>query len=161
MNLEAVEKLWSCLAGVRHFAFDARQGPASLTDWSGHAEGTVAVEVIDEANLRFHEQGVFVAAHGARLGIRNTFRWTRSAEGIDLSHERFGDPVFLFRLMPVDTVGSRWVSAEPHTCGSDLYAAQLEFSEGSIALNWTIRGPRKDENLAYLYRPAGSCTPGG
>jgi hypothetical protein len=43
-------------------------------------------------------------------------------------------------------------SADPHVCREDLYTARLEFDAEGVRLRWAIVGPRKDEQILYLYR---------
>src|SRR5262249_28131253 len=85
--------------------------------------------------------------------FNNVFRWTRiSPTAVRLEHLRFGEdqPVLLFELhhQPDEM---RWASANPHVCGDDCYAAQLQVEEEGFTLSWTVSGPRKRERINYTY----------
>ncbi|MDP0501050.1 MAG: DUF6314 family protein [Verrucomicrobiota bacterium JB022] len=145
----ALDLLWSRLAAVRRFRFDARNGPGSQTDWSGSGVGTVAVSA--ENGWLFAESGTYTTPHGHQLPMRNTYHWQREGQGIRLSHRRFQQPVYLFTLQTVDATGRRWQTDEPHLCGADLYQATLLVEDAALKLDWTIVGPKKNEALAYVY----------
>jgi hypothetical protein len=59
-------------------------------------------------------------------------------------------PVFLFDLTLV--ADGEWKDISPHTCGGDIYFARLSVRERPVLVHWSIRGPRKDEFIAYVYQ---------
>ena len=88
------------------------------------------------------------------MPFTNVFRWTAAPDGgsIRLEHLRFGAgiPVFLLDLVPI--VEGVLESSEPHVCREDRYSARMDDHRRAIRLGWTIRVPKKNETISYLYR---------
>ena len=85
------------------------------------------------------------------LRFTNVFRWTHIENRLSLEHLRFGPekPVFLFE-MERDADGI-WHSIAPHLCREDHYNASLHLEDEHLFLNWTVRGPRHNDDIAYIY----------
>jgi hypothetical protein len=149
----AVQQTWSRLRTVRELSFEAQSRSTPSTGWNGRGLGTVQVEQADASTTVFYEKGLWAPEIGRPSPFSNVFRWTLDPEGcfIRLEHLRFGleHPIYLFDLVPADE--RTLVSSDPHVCREDLYAACMEFDQHVIRLNWTITGPKKDENIKYLY----------
>ncbi|WP_423821730.1 DUF6314 family protein [Salinisphaera sp. SPP-AMP-43] len=148
---DLIIRIWQQLAALRRLSFVARPGPGSTTGWSGRGQAELSPESAG-ADWRLVERGRFQPAGAARdVAFHNIYRWQRLADGLALSHERFGTDaaVFLFEL--VDDGQGRLVSRAGHHCGADVYAAQLVPMADGFTLDWTIRGPAKNERLYYHY----------
>jgi hypothetical protein len=147
-SVMTLEDVWDRLRRVRSLSFVARS--ASPTGWNGRGSGTVAVETTGEV-LVFSEQGTWRPEGGRDIRFSNVFRWTKGERRLRMEHLRFGidHPVYLFDLEPA---GEReWRSASPHVCSEDCYAAEMQVGEGSIVLRWSVNGPRKREEIEYVY----------
>lgn len=103
----------------------------------------------------FHETGTWKpdTQTGAKIEFSNIYRWKQSKIGFELEHLRFGEenPVYLVHLIQDENDPNRWTTKEPHLCNEDLYTATVELNSGSAQVQWTIKGPKKDELLSYLY----------
>ncbi|GHC32084.1 hypothetical protein GCM10008094_25970 [Aidingimonas halophila] len=125
----------------------------SSCQWTGKGNGRVEV-VSDSDGLRFYESGTFnLRDRSASVAFTNVYRWQPLEDRIQLYHERRGSDqaVWLLDLIPGDDENTL-VSAIPHLCGDDHYAARLTLDAQGFTLCWTIRGPRKEEYLAYRYQ---------
>jgi hypothetical protein len=135
---------------VRSLAFVARSG--GTAGWNGTGRGAVEVREAGNGVLTFHEQGSWRPEGGERdLRFRNVYRWTPAGDRFRLEHLRLGEghPVYLFDLAPA---GDReWRSVSPHRCSEDCYAAVLLVRDDGIVLRWSIDGPRKKEEIEYVY----------
>jgi hypothetical protein len=144
-------ELWSKLSRVRSLQFVARSD--SATGWNGAGSGTVEVSAPESIGFVFAESGIW---HPAGLTARvikftNTFRWTMVDNRIRLEHLRFGadKPVFLFDLVRVHE--ETWRDSTPHQCSDDSYSALLTTRGDQLSVAWSIRGPRKCEQIDYIY----------
>jgi hypothetical protein len=139
---------------VQELTFEARSRAAAYNGWNGSGKGVVQVEAVKAGVILFHERGVWVPEGGREITFSNVFRWTADPDGhfLRLEHLRFGPDhlVYLFDLVPVDE--SVLKSSDPHICGEDVYAAQMEFDHETVRLQWTITGPRKAEDIYYIYQ---------
>jgi hypothetical protein len=144
--------LFTDLMKIQKFEFKATTGKKSSTNWNGLGQGKV-ITSLKNNRLFFKEEGSFkLDSNPKATKIFNEYIWTRlSKNKLRLSHSRFGydNEVILFDLEP--KTDTHWVSSEPHTCGKDLYSAQLWITSSSIKLDWNIIGPKKDEFITYLY----------
>jgi Family of unknown function (DUF6314) len=149
-----VQRAWSRLLSVHELAFEARSRAATYTGWNGSGRGAVQIEAVESGVILFHERGAWSPDGGRQSAFSNVFRWTADSDGrfIRLEHLRFGPehPVYLFDLVSVDN--GILESSEPHVCREDLYAARMECDEQAVRLTWTINGPKKAENISYIYR---------
>ncbi len=125
---------------------------ALQTAWNGEGTGSVQTELTDSDVLIFRENGEWAPETGRPLRFHNVYRWSKTGrDSVCLEHLRFGPdkPVKLFELVAESP--ELWTSPAPHHCGDDLYSAVLKVGEDKIDLQWTIRGPRKDERIHYIY----------
>lgn len=138
----------------------AKPGPNSTTGWSGRGQAELSPEPAG-ADWRLIERGRFQPAGAPRdVAFHNVYRWRRLADGLALSHERFGADATVFLFDLVDDRQGRLVSRAKHLCGADAYAAQLVPLADGFTLDWTIRGPAKDERLYYHYSTYATDAPG-
>ena len=139
---------------MRHLTFTATSDAAAPTGWAGTGVGTVTVERTAGDRLVYREQGTFTPAVPGRrpTAFANVYRWTVAPDRLRLAHLRLGPrrPVVLFDLVPDGDAAL--VSAEPHPCGGDRYAARLAWSADAVELVWTVTGPAKAERIVYAYR---------
>jgi hypothetical protein len=144
---------WKRLRTVQRLSFVAQSRAAPGSGWNGRGEGTVRIEEVNSRTSLFHERGSWAPEARPPISFTNVFRWTLDADAsfIRLEHLRFGTehPVYLFDM--VSASEGVLVSAEPHVCREDLYAARMEFDGQTIRLRWTITGPKKDEKIEYSY----------
>jgi hypothetical protein len=134
---------------VRHFHFEACNGPGSGTDWSGTARGRVEVMTTDD-RIVFVESGTYTTPSGQAVPMANRYLWEHRGGCIALSHLRHGAPVFLFDLVPLGAE-HRWSSRVAHVCADDHYRASLTENADALHLCWTIQGPKKNERIDYRY----------
>jgi hypothetical protein len=150
-----VAEAWKRLRTVQRLSFVARSRAAPGCGWNGSGEGTVRVEEFDFRTTLFHESGSWTPKAGRPILFSNVFRWTLDAgvRSVRLEHLRFGTehPVYLFDMVSAGEGEGILVSADPHVCREDYYAAWMEFDGQTIRLSWKITGPRKDETIEYLY----------
>jgi hypothetical protein len=111
------------------------------------------VQKKQDAQLVFYEKGSWLGLSEQEFNFRNVFRWSlnRIDGMLTLEHLRFGvnNPVFLFHLIPAGPCYME--SAHAHLCGQDTYFGQLEYKAGAIKLVWRILGPKKNEEITYIY----------
>jgi hypothetical protein len=142
---------WQRLAAISALRFTARS--AKQSGWNGSGEGSVAVARPSVDTITFTESGQWQTDQGRRVNFSNVFRWSPgdTTNVIRLEHLRFGPdkPVYLFDMdRHADHL---WRSTVPHVCGDDVYSASMNFSAEEIQLQWTIKGPKKDEDIRYWY----------
>lgn len=102
--------------------------------------------------LRWTARGRWESGRGAALAFESAYEWRRSRGRLLLAHLRRGPetPVALVELVPHDAA-DLFVSAQPHCCGEDVYAARLYVGAAQIELQWDIAGPRKSIRLQQCY----------
>ncbi|CAN5281761.1 hypothetical protein BH09PSE6_BH09PSE6_11840 [soil metagenome] len=151
--MTALEQLLGALRGIGSLEFTARS--AVPTGWNGSGMGRVDVATPDPDTVVFTESGHWTpAGSGQSIRFNNVFRWTRCDQGrLGLDHLRFGpdQPVHLFELAAESP--TVWASRADHECVDDRYSARLEWRHDVVQVRWSIIGPRKSEDIAYLYRP--------
>jgi hypothetical protein len=151
MSQPDLEALWDSLCRVKRLWFVARSEQA--TGLQGVGSGTVEVTTVAPGVITFTEKGTRQTLQGKQIQFFNVFRWSRvePAKHLRLEHLRYGidNPVHLFDLMPAGD-GS-WQPANPHLCREDCYRARLHIKDRAIHLNWEISGPRKQEQMEYIY----------
>ena len=145
----SLDEVWDRLRRVRALTFTARS--RSRTGWNGCGSGTVLVEPAGKEVVAFTESGVWQPEGGRELRFSNVFRWSKAGGGLRLEHLRFGQnhPVYLFDLAPAGD--GDWRSVSPHLCSEDCYAATMRVHEDRLVLRWSIDGPRKQEEIEYVY----------
>lgn len=141
---ELLESIWESLHKIRQLSF------ASKTQGKGKGE----VSVVDQNGaLLFYEEGHWKNAQGDEFHFSNIFRWILNRfEGLlSLEHLRFGmqNPVFLFHLRPSNS--NLLESVDSHLCGQDTYFGRLIYEELFLKLHWRILGPKKNEEMIYIY----------
>lgn len=148
-NQNLVDWIWTNLGLMRHVTFQFRSGKGQR----GFGHGEVAIEKKSDSALIFNEKGKWKGLDGQEFFFRNVFAWTLNRIDcmITLEHLRFGpkSPVFLFHLIPA---GQNFLeSAHAHLCGQDSYFGHLYDKEGQLELIWRILGPKKNDEVIYIY----------
>lgn len=148
VSLKPIDYLLDRLRGIRSLNFRAESH--SETGWIGAGIGEVRVAEPIPGTLLFHEAGSWQPATGAAIRFTNTYRWSQQGEALRLEHLRFGldQPVFLFDMCYTEL---GWRNTAPHHCVADCYSASLVLEPNQILLDWTIKGPRKNESISYTY----------
>lgn len=144
--------LFARLRRVVALRFTTHAGqPATLR---GRGEGRVLVSAGSPHELTFTESGTWQNAVGKSFRFHNVYRWTRlSPVAVRLEHLRRG-PAHAVPLLDFDFHNASvrgWRSAAPHLCGPDSYVAKLQLDSSGVRLRWSIRGPRKHEDIASDY----------
>ncbi|GEA51032.1 hypothetical protein VIN01S_18360 [Vibrio inusitatus NBRC 102082] len=146
--------LWQQLQLINHYQYQSKPGDSSVMGWAGEGSGSVNIEMEGSDTLYFKEQGRFtLKQNGHTVDTQNEFIWHRlNASKIKLLHSRFGreNAVELF-VLSYNTETKQWISDSAHVCGDDLYSGMAKWNNDSIEFNWSISGPRKQENLHYCY----------
>lgn len=148
-NKSLLEEVWMKLRATRHVIFRFRSRKSK-----GEGVGEVAAAYDGGARCIFQERGSWQGMGGQEFTFRNVFRWTlnRIDGMLTLEHLRFGEknPVFLFHLVPVNE--NTLESLHAHLCGEDTYFGQLVFEPPTLELTWRILGPKKNDEVRYMYR---------
>jgi len=144
-----LDALWEALKKVSQVSLHFRARNVG----KGFGTGKVEVQRMQDGRLIFQEKGAWRGLNEQEFNFRNVFRWSLNrVDGMmALEHLRFGmnNPVFLFHLIPA---GPNYMeSAHAHLCGQDTYFGQLELQEGVITLIWRILGPKKNEEITFVY----------
>jgi len=153
----SIDTLWKHLRGISRFEYTSKPGDKSLMSWAGSGRGEVIVTELDN-ELYFTESGRFtLAGSDQALEMQNEFIWQRLSETeLRLEHSRFGRDkrVHLFDMEPVNgfATTNEWRSITPHLCGDDIYSGHLQVIGERVHFSWSIVGPKKDENLFYIYQ---------
>lgn len=145
--------VWNRLQTITKVTFTARSSSMSMGRTTGKGKGDLLVTYDGNATLLFHEEGVWVDEKGQEFQFNNLFRWTlnRLEALIGLEHLRRGinHPVFLFHLK--QSGPSTLESVHSHLCGDDTYFGHLAYAKETLKLNWRIIGPKKNEEIEYIY----------
>ena len=150
-SMNTILHVWQRLLGVTrlHIEANSLKGAAG---WNGAGTGEIDIEQ-SGSTIVYREKGTWETAEGRVLPFKNRFRWTYDAEQsvIGLEHLRFGErhPVFLFNLS--EKTQTQLVSVSPHLCAADCYEGKLDLPAKGFHLQWTIKGPNKDELIQYKY----------
>ncbi len=144
---------WKQLKTIKSMTFVAASKVDPSFGWNGTGKGDVRVKQVNDNILVFYENGFWMPQKGGKCAFTNTFRWTldRFENRITLEHLRFGEhhPVFLFYLTKMDD--NTLVSISSHVCKEDSYLGQVRCLHQSIQFNWRIIGPKKNEEIDYVY----------
>lgn len=147
-------RVWSQLQEITCMTFISRCRSETVSGWNGNGKGDVMASYDGNATILFHEEGTWHNEKGQDFRFSNAFRWTLNRlEGmLSLEHLRYGvnRPVFLFHLAPTDA--STLQSLHSHLCGEDTYFGHLQCLKEAIHLNWRIIGPKKNEEIEYIYQ---------
>ena len=153
MHKETLAIFWEKLKQIQTMCFSAKSKSSVTSGWNGLGKGSVGVREVEENILTFHEKGTWVSEYNKEMDFSNIFRWTiNSIQGvISLEHLRFGtqNPVYLFDLIPVDA--NLLESVDSHVCNGDTYFGQVRCDKHFIQFNWRVIGPKKNEEIDYLY----------
>lgn len=145
--------LWERLKQVTSLSFSAQSKQTHPSGWNGTGKASVTIETPTSHCLIFHEKGVWTSADGTQCDFKNSYRWTWVPKKtlISLEHLRHGpeNPVFLFELTPIST--HQFETLHPFLCRDDTYLATLTRQTDAIAFRWRILGPRKNEEILYIY----------
>lgn len=148
---DSAKRTWHCLAAITALRFVSKS--ANNTGWSGCGKGLVAVDLFNANTVIFTETGTWQADTGQQFDFNNVFRWSfdNSTDIIQLEHLRYGanNPVHLFDLTLINNF--EWQSITPHLCCDDVYSAILSRVGNTIEMQWTIKGPKKNEYIHYWY----------
>jgi hypothetical protein len=144
-NVEIRDKLREVVA----FRFESKRHIA--TGWNGVGFGIVKVSKPAPNVLIFDESGSWQQDGGKEIRFTNVFRWSFLGDRLQLDHLRFGanNPVFLFE-MATDAKGI-WREINPYQCGTDFYRASLHTENERIFVTWSVRGPKRDTIIDYVY----------
>lgn len=144
---------WERLKQVKQFKKHKISRSGTENIWEGKGTGIVSITNQNDTALIFAEKGSWHLNNGQEVDFSNIFRWTidREAGMISLEHLRYGEqnPVFLFHLVP--TGNNMLASVESHLCQEDAYMAQIPWDNATIRLNWRVIGPKKNDELEYIY----------
>jgi DNA-binding PadR family transcriptional regulator len=149
---ETLLHFWQKLTAVRNLTFNAK---SKSTDggWNGRGKGEVQCTHEEPNALIFQERGVWLSKDNQETNFSNVFRFSldRRAGLISLEHLRYGPerPVFLFFLAP--TSHNKLTSIDSHFCNDDTYFGQLTYDQTSLKLSFRVIGPKKNEELDYVY----------
>lgn len=144
---QAILSLWKRLQNVNYVEFKSKSH--SKNGQTSRGVGSVFVNYDDRATIVFQEEG-----KRDQFDFHNTFRWTLSRLDalIGLEHLRHGinNPVFLFHLTP--TGKNTFESLHSHICGEDTYFGKVKCEHNFVILTWRIIGPKKNEEIEYIYK---------
>lgn len=151
---KTIQLFWEKLLKIQTMCFSAKSKSIGLpSGWNGLGKGSVDAKLVDENILLFQERGTWVSEDNKELEFSNVFRWTLQIQQgvITLEHLRFGaqNPVFLFSLVPADV--NTLESIDAHVCNDDSYFGQVRCDKHFIQFNWRVIGPKKNEEIDYLY----------
>lgn len=150
---------WSLLGQVRRFTlrvFHPGNGARRLSH-----EGTGSVAVAPETcgseeRIFWQESGRWEIGQLAGIVFHNATLWRRlGPDCLELSHLRRGpsQPTLLVELRPSPDPGV-WLSASPHLCGPDRYAARLAWDARTLHLTWEVESPTDPYLLEWSGRLA-------
>ncbi|MEQ9825001.1 MAG: DUF6314 family protein [Puniceicoccaceae bacterium] len=151
--MSALSTFWELLPRISHFRYESLPGPASMTGWKGSASGVIEVTCDPALQwIHFAESCQFeLELTGQHFALKNQFRWVwQEHDSIRLEQWRRGHAVPLLDL--VERSPAILVEREAHLCGADDYRLQVRLRGDGFDADWSIRGPKKDEHLAYRYR---------
>jgi len=150
---KAISQLWIRLRKVQHLSFSAHSQMQTPSGWNGTGKADVNTELLAPDCLLFQETGVWTSDQGHQYDFKNSYRWRKDQNKgvISLEHLRQGrdNPVFLFELTPVSP--SSFETVHPFLCKQDTYLAALNCIPSAIDFHWRILGPKKNEEIHYLY----------
>lgn len=152
-NKQVLFACWDRLNKVHQLSFNAKTNSRDDLGWHGKGKGEVTVMREGDSAIIFNEKGNWHGKDDQSIDFSNIFRWSidRHAGVISLEHLRRGPnhPVFLFHLAP--STNNSLSSVDAHFCEGDVYFGQLFLDRHSLRLNWRVIGPKKNEEIDYIY----------
>lgn len=150
---EGLQILWQRLLQVKALTFSAQSRAEQPSGWNGVGKAEVEIKATSSHQAIFQEKGIWTAEDGKQFDFKNIFRWSlnKMKPLISLEHLRHGldKPVLLFELTPIND--KRFETLHPYLCRQDTYLAHLSCERRHIDLHWRIIGPRKNEEIHYIY----------
>lgn len=150
---EALALLWERLLQVKHLSFSAQSKAEHPSGWNGTGKAKVEIDHVASHSLIFKEEGSWTSHEGKQFDFKNALRWTQHASKplFILEHLHFGPehPIVLFELKPINQ--TQFEVIQPFFCKKDTYLAHLYYNHHLIQLHWRIIGPRKNEEIYYIY----------
>lgn len=138
------------LAGIRQFTVHV-EFPDDLGG-SHYGEGLTTVRSESAAEVILFDCGRW--SRPTHLRFSGGYRWNfaNAVDGFKIDHIRHGadNPVFLAALVPVNPF--LYKNLESYHCEADSYDVEVRFMEEEVVMQWSIRGPRKNQNLCIRYR---------
>lgn len=148
-----LQTIWQRLLQVRQVTFHAKNRSGKEGSYAAKGRGEVIVTNEGSHCLIFHERGSWKKGNDPEIDFSNVYRWTldEKAQLIGLEHLRHGPdrPVFLLFLRP--TEGQNLESVDPHLCAEGTYFGNLRVHPHFLQLHWRLIGPKKNEEIDYLY----------
>lgn len=110
--------------------------------------------VIEPEAVETRERGVWVEGPGRGLSVSGGYRYSLvGMDSLRVEHMRGETPVWLGDVRFDGEVVGRMVT--PHLCGQDLYNVEIRRVGDDVAVEWTVRGPRKETEISLRYRASG------
>ena len=140
-------------SNINRFTFKSYSKGNSQTLWQGNASGSVKASILSDNQIVFDEQGlVNLSCNSKPIHFTNTYIFEHNkGDTITIFHARFG---FKNRVKLLDLEyqsNNIWIQQDPHLCDKDKYYLTAEILRSKIKFDWTIKGPKKDECIQYLY----------
>lgn len=150
---EALSLLWKRLLRVKHLSFSAQSKAEHPSGWNGIGKAKVEIHRVASHSVIFKEEGNWTSHEGNQFDFKNALRWTwhGSKPLLILEHLHYGPehPIVLFELKPMSQ--TQFEVVQPFFCKKDTYLADLYCDHHFIQLHWRILGPRKNEEINYIY----------
>lgn len=150
---EAMPLLWQRLLQVKHLSFSAQSKAEQSSGWNGIGKAKVEIHPAAARSIIFKEQGSWTSHEGKQFDFKNALRWTWHASKpvFILEHLHYGPehPIVLFELKPINL--TQFEMIQPFLCKQDTYLAHLHCDQHLIQLHWRIIGPKKNEEMHYIY----------
>ena len=150
---EALSLLWQRLLQVKHLSFSAQSKAEQPSGWNGIGKAKVEIHSVASRSIIFKEQGSWTSHEGKQFDFKNALRWTwhTSQALCTLEHLHYGPdhPIVLVEFKP--TSHMQFEVVQPFLCTPDTYLAHLYCDPHFIQLHWRILGPRKNEEIDYIY----------
>jgi hypothetical protein len=150
---EAMPLLWQRLLQVKHLSFSAQSKAEQPSGWNGIGKAKVEIHPVAARSVIFKEQGNWTSHEGKQFDFKNALRWTWHASKLVfiLEHLHYGPehPIVLFELKPISL--TQFEVVQPFLCKQDTYLAHLYCDQHFIQLHWRVIGPKKNEEMHYIY----------
>ncbi|KIC72367.1 Uncharacterized protein DB42_DE00130 [Neochlamydia sp. EPS4] len=152
-NHQILLAFWKSLKNITKLTFISRTYSKDVKGWNGQGRGEVKVTKQSHTLLIFDEKGTWHNQQGMQFNFYNIFRWGLDLKAckISLEHLRQGAnrPIFLLHLVPSNP--HLLSSLNSYFCKQDIYSGKVYFEPFSFQLTWRIKGPHKNEQIAYSY----------